>query len=104
MKLSNNHKFFNGLCCGCSAAVKQEAINPDKLYLQMLCGRCRAELQQLPLRYQDVFNKLNREMEKVIPKVKYLEGALAVLEGFIVAHGLNPQEADDSYAVRKEPK
>jgi hypothetical protein len=98
MKLSNVHEYFNGLCCGCNAAVKQEDVDPDKLYLQWLCPRCRAELEQLPLRHKTVFDKLKRKIEDVEGKVKHLEHSKAVLEGFIIAHGLDPQAADDSYA------
>lgn len=99
MKLDNNHEFFNGLCDGCNAAVKQEDVDPDKLYLQWLCPRCRAELEQLPLRHKTVFDKLKRKIEDVEGNVKYLNGKIAILEGFIVAHGLDPQAADDSYAL-----
>ncbi len=98
MKLSNKHEYFNGLCCGCNAAVKQEDVDPDSLYLQWLCGRCRAELEELPLRHKEVFKRLKEEMDKVAGKVGYLKGVIAVLEGFIIAHGLDPQAADDSYA------
>lgn len=66
MKLNRNHDYFNALCCGCNAAIKQEDVDPDKLYMRWLCGRCRAELEKLPLRHQIVFNKLNEEIKKVI--------------------------------------
>jgi hypothetical protein len=103
MKLRNGYAFFNGLCCGCNAAMKQEDVDPDSLYEQWLCGRCRAELEELPPRHKIVFGKLKCEMEKVYGTVKFLEGKVAVLEGFIIAHGLNPQEADDSYAASAAP-
>jgi len=93
MKLSNEHEFFNGLCYGCNAAAKQEDVDPDKLYLQWLCGRCRAELEALPLRHKVVIDRLKTEMEEVYGRVKFLDGKIAVLEGFIIAHGLNPQDA-----------
>lgn len=98
MKLRNDHEFFNGLCCGCNAAVKQKDVNPDDLYNQWLCGRCQAELERLPPRYQIVFDKLKREIKKVVGEVGFLNDKTAVLEGFIRAHGLNPMEASDSYA------
>jgi len=98
MKLTNVHEYFNGLCCGCNAAVKQEDVDPDSLYRTWLCSRCRAELEQLPPRHKRTVEKLKREMESVLGKVRFLDGKIAVLEGFIVAHGLNPQAADDSYA------
>jgi len=98
MKLTNVHEYFNGLCCGCNAAVKQEDVDPDSLYRMWLCSRCRAELEQLPPRHKRTVEKLKREMESVAGKVRFLDGKIAVLEGFIVAHGLNPQAADDSYA------
>ena len=97
MKLNNNHVFFNGLCSGCDAAVKQEEVDPDKIYSQLLCGRCCAELEQLPPRYRVVFNRLKSEMEKVAGNEKFLNGKISVLEGFIIAHGLNPQCAEDKY-------
>jgi hypothetical protein len=99
MKMRNDYEFFQGLCCGCRAAIKQEDVDPDKLYDQWLCFRCRAELEELPPRHKITFDNLKREMEKVYGKAKHLEGTVAVLEGFIIAHGLNPNEADDSYAA-----
>jgi len=99
VKLSDKHVYFNGLCCGCQAAVKQEDVDPDSLYLQRLCPRCQAELEELPLRHKEVFKRLKEEMDKVAGKVSYLEGVIAVLEGFIIAHGLDPQAADDSYVA-----
>ena len=101
MKMSNVHEFFNGLCCGCNAAVKQEDVDPNSMYKTWLCGRCRAELEELPPRHKIVFDRLKREMESVVGKVKHLDGKIAVLEGFIIAHGLNPQAADDSYANKR---
>ena len=97
MKMSNAREIFDGLCRGCNAAVKQEDIDPDSLYKTWLCGRCRAELEQLPPRHKITFDKIKREIEKVTGTVKFLEEKCAVLEGFILAHGLNPQEADEEY-------
>lgn len=101
MKLSNVHEFFNAMCCGCNAAVKQEDVDPDSLYKTWLCGRCCAELEQLPPRHKIVFDKLKREMDSVVGKVRFLEGKIAILEGVIIANGLNPQAANDSYAMQK---
>lgn len=98
MKMSNEHEVFNGLCCGCDAAVKQEEVDPDKLYTQWLCGRCRKELEQLPPRHATTFIKLQREMTAIESKVRYLERNAVILKGFISAHGLNPDAAEDSYA------
>ena len=36
-------------------------------------------------------------MEKVAGNEKFLNGKISVLEGFIIAHGLNPQCAEDKY-------
>ena len=93
MKLRNDHELFNGLCCGCNAAVKGEDVNPDCLYRKLLCGRCLAELEELPLRHKVVFDRLKREMEKVIGRVEFLNTKVALLEGFIISHGLNPDAA-----------
>ena len=98
MKLSSDHDYFNGLCCGCNAAIKQEDVDPNKLYMSWLCGRCRAELEHLPLRHQVVFDKLNEKIKKVIGEIEFLKRGMRVLEGFIRSNGLNPQNADDSYA------
>lgn len=62
MKLSNAHAYFNGLCCGCNAAINQEDIDPDSLYKKWLCHRCREELEQLPPRYKAVFDRLKQEL------------------------------------------
>ena len=97
MKMNNEHTFFNGLCCGCNAAIKQEDIDPDKLYLRWLCDRCRAELEKLPPRYQTTFDKLKREIEKVAGKVKFLERHVAVLEEFVIAKGLSLEDANEGH-------
>ena len=98
MKLSSDHEFFNGLCRGCQAAVSQEDIDPDECYAGWLCGRCRRELEQLPRRHKIVFDRLARDLKAATGRADFRDKTVAVLEGFIRAHGLNPNEADDSYA------
>lgn len=93
MKLDNNHAYFNVLCCGCNAAIKQEDVDPDRLYTQLLCGRCCAELEKLLPRHQVVFDKLKLEMKKTAETVEFLEDKITVLEDFMIKHGLNPMEA-----------
>jgi len=99
MKMDNSHEFYNGLCCGCNAAVKQVDIDPDYTYTQCLCGRCLAELETLPPRHQVVFTRLQRKMKAVLSEAKHRAETIKVLEGYIMAHGLNPGDADDSYAA-----
>lgn len=93
MKLRNSHLFYNGLCSGCNAAVKQKDVDPDKIYQGWLCGRCQAELEELPPRYQVVFDRLKREMNKVGGQVEFLNNRIKMLEEYMVANDLNPQEA-----------
>ena len=92
---------YDGLCCGCASAVKQENINLNELYLQLLCGHCRAELERLPLRHKITFDKLKRAIGTIAGEIKFLERKVLVLERFILAHGLNPQTVDDSYINNK---
>jgi len=95
--MSNDHELFNGICRGCHAAVKQEDIDPDYLYTQVICGRCLKELETLPPRHQIVFTRLQKETKKALACAEHRAQTIAVLRGFIRAHGLNPDEADDSY-------
>jgi len=98
MKLSDNYEWFNGMCRGCQAAIAQKDIDPDEYYAGWLCGRCRRELEDLPRRHKIVFDRLKRDLDAAVGRAEHRTKTIAVLEGFIVAHGLNPQEADDSYA------
>jgi hypothetical protein len=93
MKLSNKHQYYNGLCHGCLAAVEQKDIDPDSLYRTWLCDRCRVELEQLPPRHKVVFDRLKLETDRVAGTVKFLDRKIEILERFMIAHGLNPQEA-----------
>ena len=99
MRLSNDHEFYNGMCRGCHAAISQEDIDPDEYYAGFLCGRCVLELEQLPRRHKIVFDRLHRLLKTATDAASRRTKTINVLEGFIVAHGLNPNEADDSYST-----
>jgi len=103
MKMSNKHELYNAMCTGCSTALKQEDIDPDWLYRQWLCGRCRTELEQLPPRHKIVFDRLKDEIKDMVGEVKFLRKKCAVLEKFLIKNGTTPQEVydDDSLNITK---
>ena len=95
--MSNAHYYYNGLCDGCQVAIKQEDVDADKLYLKWLCSRCRLELEKLPLRYQRVFDRLSKKMRVVADERETFERQVKLFKNYMVAHGLNPDEAHDGY-------
>jgi hypothetical protein len=54
-------------------------------------------LETLPPRHQETFDRLKKEIAKVVGQVTFFENKCSILEGFIAAHDLDPQAADDSY-------
>jgi hypothetical protein len=101
MKMSNEHEIYNGMCAGCMVAIKQEDIDPDWLYRQFLCGRCRAELEQLPPRHKIVFDRLKDEIKDMAGEVKFLKEKCAVLEMFLIKNGTIPQDIYDKDSIKK---
>jgi len=89
--------YYNGLCAGCWALVKKLTPDCDGLYPQWLCPRCRTALERLPLRHRVVFDRLEAQLGRMGGCNAHLARKIGLLESFMRAHGLNPDEADDGY-------
>ena len=97
MKMSNEHEYYSGGCQGCTAAIEQTEVDPDKLYLGWLCGRCLEELERLPLRHKIVFDRLSKKMRLIAGQRNTYKTQVDLFKNYMTAHGLNPNEAHDGY-------